>query len=128
LSHYRPVLAVIARLGQFLREAGESDALHSQPTRGVGGRFDPAPIGPAAQRVVADPQEIGSLPDPKRRHPVTLTHMRLQSPLAGAFAAVPRLNGPGPHPGPAPEELGASKIERLQKEGTTEISARGYIA
>ena len=45
-------------------------------TDGVGGRLDPAPIGPAAQGVVADPDQVSRLLDPERRHHPTLTQIR----------------------------------------------------
>src|SRR5258707_12441427 len=36
----------------------------------------PSPVRPAAQGVISDPQQAGSLLHPERRHLVTLTQMR----------------------------------------------------
>lgn len=79
MGDYRPVLTVIGRLGPLASKMGERDPVNSLPPGGVKRRVDPAPIGPTAQRIAADPKQVRGFLDPKRRHHVTLTQMRLQS-------------------------------------------------
>jgi hypothetical protein len=68
MGDHRPALPVIGRFGNLLRKAGERNPVNGQPPGGVSDRLDPAPIGPAAQGVTADPEKVRSLPDPKRPH------------------------------------------------------------
>jgi hypothetical protein len=79
---------VIAGLGQLLCKLGELYPVHGQPPGGVGGRFDPAPVGPAAQSVVTHPDQVGRFLDPKYRHQQTLTQIRLKITHGGVSAVI----------------------------------------
>src|SRR5262249_1018728 len=87
VGHHRPALGVVGRLGQVLGQSRERRSVHGPPSGGVGGRFDPAAVGPAAQGVIADAQQAGGLLDPEHRHPATVTQMRLQPANGSRFYA-----------------------------------------
>ena len=77
--------------------------------------------GLAAQGVIADAQQAGSLIDPERRHLATLTQMRLQALMAAAFTAANSYmqakmsNSNKPHPFRSiPERVVAALINRTR--------------
>src|SRR6266496_5762444 len=86
MGDHGPALPVITRFGKLLREAGERYPVNGQPPRGVGDRPYPARVGPAAEGVATNPDEVGGVLDPVRRHYVTLTQIRLQSMFTVASA------------------------------------------
>jgi hypothetical protein len=69
-------------------EPGQLGPVHGQPPGGVGGRLDPAPVGPAAQSVVTHPDQVGRFLDPKYRHQQTLTQIRLKITHGGVSAVI----------------------------------------
>src|SRR6266496_6052052 len=77
MGDHGPALPVIPRFGKLLHEAGERYPVNGQPPRGVGDRPYPARVGPAAEGVATDPDEVGGFLDPVRRHYLTLTQIRL---------------------------------------------------
>jgi hypothetical protein len=80
VGHHRPALSLVGRVGQLLRKRGERHPVHGVPPGGIGDHLDPSAIGPAAQGVIADPEQAGSFLDPEGRHPATLAQMRRISP------------------------------------------------
>src|SRR5215831_1674991 len=88
MGHHHPALPAVGRFGQFLRELGERHAVYGEPSARVGGGLDPPAIRPAAHGIGTDPQEARRLLDPEGGHPATLTQLRLETPISGAFARV----------------------------------------
>ena len=54
--------------GELLGEPRQRRAVDRLPARRVGGRLDPAALGPAAHGVGADAEQVGCLFDPEGRH------------------------------------------------------------
>ena len=57
------------RFSSLLSKASQRCAIDHLPTRHVGGRCNPTTLGPAADGVVAHPEQLGGFLDPKRWHP-----------------------------------------------------------
>src|SRR3954453_8791007 len=61
--------ATTSRSGAVLSKPSEHCAVDHQPARPISGRRNPTDLGPTADGVIAPPEQVGSLPDPKHRHP-----------------------------------------------------------
>lgn len=59
VGHHYPVLALVGGLSQLLGEFGERHSVHGEPAGVSSGHLDAACLGPAAQGVIADPQQAG---------------------------------------------------------------------
>src|SRR4249920_2701865 len=64
-----------ARFSDFLSKSSELGPVDHLPTRDVGARRDPPTLGPAADGVVAHPEELGGLLDPEHWHKVDCSRM-----------------------------------------------------
>ena len=64
LARVRVPVGVVGELLGQLRQVGTAD----HGASAVGSRPDPPPVDPAAQGVVADPEQLGCLRNPVRRH------------------------------------------------------------
>src|SRR5215475_14842766 len=126
VADHRPVIGGVVRLGQLARKPGQLGPVDGQPPGGVGGRLDPAPIGPAAQGVIADPDQVSRLPDPERRHHLTLTQIRPK--ITSSLRRCGRRPVLRPGPGPA---LGSGRqggVAQMTEETQFVPGSSGYAA